>query len=77
MTHARMLGRYQVPGHCPGSRAGRVCTDCWGGESMTARGAKRVEARWLAKDIAEQLADMDDDTHDQSARHVGDAGCAT
>ena len=53
---ARMLGRYQVPGCCPGTRAGRdPGPDCSGGGSMTARYAKRIERRWLDAEMAEHL----------------------
>ena len=54
-----MLGRYQVPGHCAGSRAARFCVDCGGGESMGARGAKRIEARGVAREIASGLDDYE------------------
>lgn len=51
---ARMLGRYQVPGCCPGTRAGRdPGPDCSGGGSMGTRAAKRVERRELEREFAE------------------------
>lgn len=59
---ARMLGRYQVPGCCPGTRAGRdPGPDCSGGGSMTARYAKRIEARELEREIAEAAAEYGDE----------------
>ena len=56
---ARMLGRWQVPGCCPGTRKGLPPgPDCSGGGSMTARYARRMEARWLAAELAPE-ADSD------------------
>jgi hypothetical protein len=53
----RMLGRYQAPGCCPGTRAGRdPGPDCSGGGSMGARAAKRKEARLMDPEISEELA---------------------
>jgi len=61
---ARMLGRYQVPGCCPGTRAGlNPGPDCSGGGTMTARGAKRIEARQVADDIEDQLRPQPDYDH--------------
>ena len=62
---ARLLGRYQVPGCCPGTRAGRrPGLDCSGGGPMGARHAKRVEARRFAAELmpeadSEWLASID------------------
>jgi hypothetical protein len=58
-----MLGRYQQPGLCPGSHSGSVCIDCGGGESIGARAAKRIEARQLAADIADELHPQPDLSH--------------
>lgn len=53
---ARLLGRYQVPGCCPDTRAGLpVGPDCPGGGTMTARKAKRMEARDVAREITLEL----------------------
>ena len=53
---ARMLGRWQVPGCCPGTRAGREPgPDCSGGGSMGARAAKRIEQRAVAREAAGYL----------------------
>lgn len=50
----RLLGRYQVPGCCPGTRAGRdPGPDCSGGGSMGARAAKRIEQRDTDREMAE------------------------
>ena len=52
----RMLSRHQVPGCCPGTKAGRdPGPDCSGGGSMGARAAKRVERRQVDAEIAEEL----------------------
>lgn len=56
----RMLGRYQVPGCCPGTRAGRdPGLDCAGGGPMGARAARRMEARWVAAEVDAELAPDD------------------
>lgn len=48
-----MLGRHQVPGCCPGTKAGRgPGLDCSGGGSMGARAAKRAEQREMDAEIA-------------------------
>ena len=53
---ARMLGRYQVPGYCAGTRTGLPPgPDCAGGGTMTARYQKRIEGRQLASEIADEL----------------------
>lgn len=56
---ARLLGRFQVPGCCPGTRAGwQPGPDCSGGGSMGRRAAKRQEVRELARDLRDDLADL-------------------
>jgi len=61
---ARMLGRHQVPGCCPGTRAGLPPgPDCSGGGTMAARHAKRIEARDAARDVEEQLRPRPDYDH--------------
>lgn len=58
----RMLGRRQVPGCCPGTRKGLPPgRDCSGGGSMTARYAKRTEARQVEREIAEGIAEYADE----------------
>lgn len=49
---ARMLGRYQTPGCCPGAREGRPGPDCSGGDRMGTRAAKRREQHALAAEFA-------------------------
>jgi len=57
----RMLGRYQVPGCCPGTRAGRTPgPDCAAGGPMDARRAKRIEQRQAAREITEERMDIED-----------------
>lgn len=48
---ARLLGRLQTPGCCPGAREGRPGPDCSGGEQVGARLAKRRE-EWLSDEFA-------------------------
>jgi hypothetical protein len=49
---ARMLGRYQVPGCCPGTKAGRdPGPDCSGGGSLGTRAARRLEQREFARSL--------------------------
>jgi hypothetical protein len=51
----RLLGRRQVPGCCPGTRAGgKPGPDCSGGGSMGTRAAKRAEARLVEAQIAQE-----------------------
>jgi hypothetical protein len=53
----RLLGRYQIPGCCPGTRKGLPPgPDCSGGGSGGARQAKRREQRALAASVADDLA---------------------
>lgn len=60
---ARMLGRRQVPGCCPGTRAGMPPgPDCSGGGSMGTRAAKRAEQRQ-----ALTLTEEDDDPFEREA----------
>ena len=60
----RMLGRYQVPGCCPGTRAGYgPGPDCAGGGPMETRRAKRIEARQVADEIAGELRPQPDLEH--------------
>jgi hypothetical protein len=56
---ARMLGRYQVPGCCPGTRAGLPGVDCDGGHPIGARAAKRLEGRDTAREITRELYPAD------------------
>lgn len=57
---ARMLGRTPVPGCCAGTRAGRPPgPDCWGGGTMPARDARRIEDRELAREFAAAAAGVD------------------
>lgn len=56
----RLLGRWQVPGCCKGAREGRPGPDCPGGESMTARYAKRMEQRQVREEIEEGLHEEED-----------------
>lgn len=57
---ARMLGRYESPGCCPGHRSGwtrrrkRSGPDC-SGANTDSRKRKRVEARQTIRDIAANL----------------------
>lgn len=54
---ASMLGRRQVPGCCPGTRAG--CDpgpDCSGGGSTGARAAKRAEQQFVAAEAWRETA---------------------
>lgn len=60
----RLLGRYQVPGCCPGTRAGRdPGPDCAGGGPMEVRRAKRIEARAVAAEVDEELYPQPDLEH--------------
>lgn len=54
-----MLGCYMERTRCRLGRNGRFCADGRCGESMTARYAKRAEARQVARDVAEELAGAD------------------
>lgn len=53
-----MLGRFQVPGCCPGAREGRPGPDCSGGDSMDPRKRKRAEAREFAAEVDEEVAEL-------------------
>lgn len=53
---APMLGRVQVPGCCPGARAGRPGPDCTGGHPAGTRAAKRAEQRITAAEITRELS---------------------
>ena len=60
----RLLGRYQTPGCCPGTRAGLdPGPDCSGGGSLGTRRAKRLEARELAAEIDGELHPQPDFEH--------------
>jgi hypothetical protein len=60
---ARMLGRYESPGCCPGRRSGWTrnrklfSLDCAGG-TTDKRWAKRVEQRAVAREIARAMHDL-------------------
>jgi len=60
---ARMLGRFQSPGCCPGTREGpykmrrTVGPDCSGAGTDT-RWRKRVERREVAREVDDQLREM-------------------
>lgn len=60
---ARMLGRFESPGCCPGRRSGWTRNrklsgpDCAGG-TTDKRGAKRVEQRAVAREIARAMHDL-------------------
>jgi hypothetical protein len=57
----RLIGRYQVPGCCPGTKAGRPPGRCCsGGGCLPARAARRLESRQLKRDILEGLDDARD-----------------
>jgi hypothetical protein len=51
----RMLGRYRVPGCCPGAREGRPGPDCAGGSPVGTRIAKRREQRIVKAAIDDEL----------------------
>jgi hypothetical protein len=61
---ARMLGRYESPGCCPGCRSGWTRNrkafgpDCSGG-ATDKRWRKRVEQREVAREIAQATRDLD------------------
>jgi hypothetical protein len=56
----RMLGRYQRPGCCPGTRDGRgPGPDCSGGGPEGTRAAKRAEARMVEAELAPDADDRE------------------
>lgn len=55
----RMLGRWRVPGCCPGTRDGRPPgPDCPGGGSAGTRAAKRAEQREARQEALSELAEL-------------------
>lgn len=75
-----MLGRFETPGCCPGTRAGwkrtrrQTALDCSGGDGST-RWRKRIEQRELARELCAEGLLPTAEAGDGDCQHGCNGGC--